>query len=347
MQEGLVYVAVNSAFPDWVKVGRTTRPPAERMAELSSATGVPVPYVLAYHQSFADCVQAELDVHRILDEQGLRVAANREFFHAAPAHVIEVVRRLAAQESAARDTTAAPSAAAWLAQGDAYLFGLGDIFQHNAQALQCYRQAASRGCLLAPERLGAFYAQSPRRSRDDRKRALAWLSLGAERGNYYCYVEMGMLYASDPHPRNFAKAWDKFFAGRAAQFSAGIEAGENRYMMALRRYVCGCIDIQALPEHVDELRSEAAGLVRYLGREMRVPQGEPDARMRMAGALRWTYGMVLPQQSARQLAGQSFGPAPRPRWLGFARLRRAMPAAGLAGADQAAFHAARGCLNNT
>jgi hypothetical protein len=63
MEQGWIYVLVNSSLPGLVKVGRTSRSTQERVAELSAATGVPTPFVLAFDQEFEDCVAAEQSVH--------------------------------------------------------------------------------------------------------------------------------------------------------------------------------------------------------------------------------------------------------------------------------------------
>ncbi|MEN9595630.1 MAG: hypothetical protein RL236_64, partial [Pseudomonadota bacterium] len=63
---GYIYVLANSAMPDLVKVGKTTRTPAERAAELSKVTGVPTPFIVVYEQLVDDCTAAEEFVHTML-----------------------------------------------------------------------------------------------------------------------------------------------------------------------------------------------------------------------------------------------------------------------------------------
>jgi hypothetical protein len=75
-------------MPGLVKVGKTTRSPEERAKELSSATGLPTPFIVVYEQYFQDCDLAEAFVHTYLAESGHRVADNREFFNAAPNAVV-------------------------------------------------------------------------------------------------------------------------------------------------------------------------------------------------------------------------------------------------------------------
>ena len=43
---GTIYIASNSSMPGLLKIGMTTRKVEERLSELSSATGVPAPFIL-------------------------------------------------------------------------------------------------------------------------------------------------------------------------------------------------------------------------------------------------------------------------------------------------------------
>ncbi len=91
MAAGYLYVLVNSSMPGLVKVGKTTRDPTDRANELSNATGVPTPFVLAFDSYFADCDAAERYVHVELEKRGLRQAANREFFRASTSEIIKIL----------------------------------------------------------------------------------------------------------------------------------------------------------------------------------------------------------------------------------------------------------------
>ena len=78
---GYIYILRNESMPTLLKIGRTARSPRERIAELSSATGVPTPFDLAFDAYVDDCARAEVYVHAVLEEAGHRAAANREFFN--------------------------------------------------------------------------------------------------------------------------------------------------------------------------------------------------------------------------------------------------------------------------
>ena len=90
---GWVYVMDNDAFPGAVKVGCTTRTPAERAAELSRGSGVPLPFRVAGSRAVPDCVAVERQVHRMLAD--VRVSKDREFFHCQPARALEVINAVA------------------------------------------------------------------------------------------------------------------------------------------------------------------------------------------------------------------------------------------------------------
>lgn len=79
MAEGYVYILINASLQqDMLKIGKTTRNPAERAKELSIATGVPSEYYVAYEEYVPDCDEAEKMVHDKLSI--FRVSDNREFF---------------------------------------------------------------------------------------------------------------------------------------------------------------------------------------------------------------------------------------------------------------------------
>ena len=88
---GYIYVLINPSMQGLVKVGKTSRDPKGRAAELSAGTAVPTPFVLVYSHYFPDCSRAEEFVHALLQKKGHRVAPNREFFNAPTEDVINAV----------------------------------------------------------------------------------------------------------------------------------------------------------------------------------------------------------------------------------------------------------------
>lgn len=216
---GFLYVLANSAMQGMVKVGKTTRSPAERAAELSAATGLPTPFIVVYEQLFEDCTEAETFVHTLLASKGFRVADNREFF-SAPAN--DVVRAIAlapgaiegdgavAEEEEDDLTLKSPAgdelddlkitepspSEPWVSvfeEAEAYYYGLGDFIQDYSEARRLYIQAAKLGCLEAYEKLGKIYHQGQGVSQNAQK-ALEFYKEGARKGLLLCYWRMADLF---------------------------------------------------------------------------------------------------------------------------------------------------------
>jgi hypothetical protein len=89
---GYVYVLVNSAMPELLKIGCTDRTVRERIAELSAATGVPSRFVCAFYQPVADPLGAEACIHKEL--AAYRCARNKEFFQLESTQAILAIQKL-------------------------------------------------------------------------------------------------------------------------------------------------------------------------------------------------------------------------------------------------------------
>ena len=64
--KGYIYALINPSLKGLVKVGKTSRNPEARAIELSSATGVPTPFIVGYEILVDDCDAAESFVHELL-----------------------------------------------------------------------------------------------------------------------------------------------------------------------------------------------------------------------------------------------------------------------------------------
>lgn len=88
--EGIVYVLTNEAMPGLVKIGRTSGETVERrVAELSRATGVPLPFRVAVARRVYDAVKVERALHVAFGRQ--RVNPSREFFTEEAFRLVELV----------------------------------------------------------------------------------------------------------------------------------------------------------------------------------------------------------------------------------------------------------------
>lgn len=90
-RSGYLYLFINPSMPGLVKIGRTSRKPDHRVGELTSATGVPTPFLLVYEVFVIDTATAETYVRKRLEELGSRVSENREFFNIAPSKAVELM----------------------------------------------------------------------------------------------------------------------------------------------------------------------------------------------------------------------------------------------------------------
>ncbi len=335
-EPGSVYVMLNASFPGLAKVGRTTRPAIERVAELSAATGVPTPFVLAFEQAFQDCARGERAVHAELDRLGWRTSRNREFFRAAPSDIIRIVQAHAAAEAAGDGASPelvslrATQAVRLLAQAEASCHGLGDTLQDKTEASRLYRAAAAAGSLVAVERLAMLLAECHLDPKAGRRRAMRLLKFGAHAGNYFCLASMAALFARDPHVPNFIKAWDQFFRDRAVSRCEEAEAEPGRFLAACRSYITLCLQIGIEPQHAAAMQDEAQAIQLSLLEALKTARQpgdpadiDPEARHLLARALRWSYETLRPAGEDDVLEGEAlpdWAVGPRatrrlPRWL--------------------------------
>lgn len=89
---GYVYILKNDAMPGLIKIGKTSRGSVERARELSSTTGVPTPFKVAFELPSAEYEQLEGEIHNRL--AGYRVTSNREFFKYPVNKAINLLKKL-------------------------------------------------------------------------------------------------------------------------------------------------------------------------------------------------------------------------------------------------------------
>jgi hypothetical protein len=270
MAQGFVYILINPALPGYIKVGKTTKTPEERAKQLSAATGVPTPFVVAYDAPFADCDRAEVYIHTLLETRGISRTPDREFFavnlREAISLVMEAERNLERGSNGSDPSTALPasadrgptlSAPVWLDilnQAEDHDYGLGDSLQNQDRALALYKQAARLGAPVAFVRLSELYAD-----RGNADEGLRWLTRGAESGVVECWADLALVYMGEnfhfdtpPHLVNARKAWRRFF--RSVEPSNFDPEGGRLYGM-LRRYIDVVRSAHAEPEDMDAVRA--------------------------------------------------------------------------------------------
>lgn len=222
MSRGFVYVLVNPALPGMVKVGKTAGPPEDRAEQLSSATGVPSAFIVAYAASVANMDQVEADAHALLSASGYRLSSSREFFTAAPTDAINAILAVIGRADIA--SVDEPSDAG-LTQADEYVAevanfihaadrayaGSGDTIQDTGEAIRLYKLAIAHGSAWAHYSLGVVYA-------DDEKCADLALSMkhlrkASEQGVLEAQAKLALEYARDRQLENATKCWKQVWLG--------------------------------------------------------------------------------------------------------------------------------------
>ncbi len=90
-----VYILINEAMPGLVKIGRTATSVKQRISELNSPAGIPLPFTCYYAARVDDCVKVERKLHEAFGDH--RVRDKREFFWLSP-HRAQAALELAALE---------------------------------------------------------------------------------------------------------------------------------------------------------------------------------------------------------------------------------------------------------
>ncbi len=100
-KKGFVYILINPAFTGFVKVGKTIKEPEVRARELSSGSGVPAPYAVAWDALVTDCDQVEKLIHHQLAHA--RSRKDREFFAIPLKNAISIASSVVAPFACERD----------------------------------------------------------------------------------------------------------------------------------------------------------------------------------------------------------------------------------------------------
>jgi hypothetical protein len=224
---GSVCVLTNPSLPQQVAILATFGRPEQCGPELSGATGVPEPFHIAYCRAFADAALAERIVHSVLEEQGLRSGARREFFGVSVADAQGLIEQVAERLDDA--DASLEFAQAFVTKAQAYLERPKPLISELEEALTLLEHATSLGDPLAPL-LGGDLAWDLARRRKSKPEVAATLF---ERSRALFEVAGGR-----DAPRGFAQS------GRVA-----LEQGEAEAFMGLWvRYLDALPTDVALPE---------------------------------------------------------------------------------------------------
>lgn len=200
---GYIYVLVNPAMPGLAKVGKTGRNPSERSSELSSATGVPSPFIVVFQQPVPNIDFAEHWVHQELERMGNRHSSSREFFNAPLHEVVAVVSKCA-------QLTYPTDAVTHLEIHEAentddlaeQLFEIGEAFEHgtsttlpnSVEAVKFYEQAAALNHRASCLALSNIYQRGTPTVRKDLQKALIFEQKSANMGWWFSHANMANIF---------------------------------------------------------------------------------------------------------------------------------------------------------
>lgn len=238
MAQGYIYALINPSLHGLVKVGKTVKEPEVRAKEISSDTGVPTPFIVAFKVFVSDCDSAELFLHSLLQVKGYRINQNREFFNAPLEEIISSMIELQ-NSSNFRATVETPEINSddsndfsveleddflkeleieqspvyfdILNEAEDFYYGLGDCLQDYSEALKLYKHAIKLGGIEAYSRVGQMYIDGEG-CRVDYQTALNYLKEGVSKGNENCYYDMGVLFSNTENRLNMNKCFKKYFS---------------------------------------------------------------------------------------------------------------------------------------
>lgn len=199
--EGFVYALINPSLSGLVKVGRTTRSANERALELSSATGVPTPFVVAYEVYVSNSNEAEKFIHNILEYRGYRVADNREFFKVGMSEVVDIFTECQEKYKVCSKMELKDDSEYiidnMLFQADCYHFGTEDTFQDIEEAKKIYKKAFNIGSYKAAYELAQISVNIEEK--------IYYLKKSIELNNKYIpYNELVKIISTDDYISEFS-----------------------------------------------------------------------------------------------------------------------------------------------
>jgi hypothetical protein len=223
---GYVYLLYNPSTEGLVKIGKTTKDPEDRAKELSAATGVPTPFIVAYKAFFQDCTGAETFVHTLLNEK--KISGKKEFFRTSVTDAVNAIlqaeKRYSVNTGAdentgdindnrASDISGSPEEI-WgeiIDAADAHYHGWDvNILQDYDEALSLYKQAGRLGCSEAFRKIGDMYRLG-KGVKENQKQAFYYYKKGAHLGDGACWGEMAIFYSENGENGNADKCWVKLF----------------------------------------------------------------------------------------------------------------------------------------
>lgn len=243
---GFIYVLINPSMGSLVKIGKTQRSPEDRVSELSSATGIPTSFHLAYQEYFDDCDKAENYIHEKLKSN--RVSDNREFFNAGLNTVIKVIieakkifendvneNPVQYSDRVGKEATYTGSSKPYdevYSLASDYLIGFGETIQNIDKAISLFEKAAKMGCNSAYLTLGNIFREETFIKKNLRK-ATEYYEMGIAQGDNRCWAELARIYLDEDFENfnNWKKCYAKYFSSNDflnnIEYSNSIDGTSN------------------------------------------------------------------------------------------------------------------------
>lgn len=240
MTAGYLYILSNPTMAGLCKVGKTTRSPSSRAAELSSATGVASPFVLLYEQPVTDVDAAEIWAHQTMEARGWRHAGNREFFIAPLHEIVALVFQAASMVSL--DTGGQPASGSagvqpvlnisgelenwddYLTEGQKLhllgmetMMGAGGTLADRKRGFRLVCQAADLGQVGACVFVGSVLLEGARDIPQDLPQAYRYLRAAVEAGDVASHALLAQVFGKNGQLVEATKHWQAYFTHTAQQ----------------------------------------------------------------------------------------------------------------------------------
>lgn len=236
MPSGFIYVLINPSMPGLAKVGKTTRQPAQRVAELSSATGIASPFLLAFHLPVANCDAAESWVHAQLESNGFRASAQREFFNAPLHEIIEVVSRasrvgadLSDSETINENQEQDQLADQLCELALSHHHGTDVVLKDGAKALKYFEQSAALGNAFAASMAGGYYRWGEHGVRGNLDKAVEFYRISVSLGEWKDYSLIAGIFFDNGQIEAAQKYWVQFFAAACETYGPCRDSNVRMY----------------------------------------------------------------------------------------------------------------------